>query len=93
MNWKDVTSYSRSQTDRTPTAFEAICGPLRLVIVSNHLHYPGVWLACCWPLFQDKQLRDAKTKEDAQAETVRLAREWLASAETALGPNTENGNG
>lgn len=84
MNWKDVTSYTLSQTDRTPTSFEAICGPLRLVIVSNHLHYPGGWLACCYPLFQDKQLPDAKTQEDAQAEIVGLAREWLASAEAAL---------
>lgn len=83
MQWKDETSYSRGDKERVPTTFAAQCGPMKLVVTSSHIHFPGRWVAHCHPLFATKPL-DAATKEDAQAQAVLLAREWLSVASSAL---------
>jgi hypothetical protein len=74
MEWKDITSHSRSATDRTPTTFEKRCGPMRLVVTSGHIHYPGRWVAHGFPLFENKALA-AKTRDEAQTEAVQMAHE------------------
>lgn len=91
MEWKDTTSYSRGQVDRTPTAFTAQCGPIRLVVTSSHIHYPGKWVAHGFPLFENKVL-DAKTCEEAQAEAVQMALDWLSAAKTAIDAAMKNAN-
>lgn len=83
MEWKDTTSYSRGQVDRTPTTFAAQCGPMRLVVTSGHIHYPGKWVAHGFPLFENKALA-AKTREEAQAEAVQMAHDWLSAAAAGL---------
>ena len=76
MDWKDSTSYSRGDTARVPTTFTSKCGPLQLVVTKSHVHYPGRWVAHCHPLFETRPL-EAHTREAAQDEVVRLAREWV----------------
>lgn len=83
MEWKDATSYSRGQVDRTPTTFAARCGPMRLVVTSSHLHYPGEWVAHAFPLFENKALA-ATTREEAQAEVVQMVHDWLSAAAAGL---------
>ena len=83
MEWKDTTNYSRGQVVRTPTTFSAQCGPMRLVVTSGHIHYPGKWVAHGFPLFENKALI-ATSREEAQAETVRIARDWLTAATAGL---------
>jgi hypothetical protein len=82
MQWKDETSYSRGDKERVPTTFAAICGPLKLVVTSGHVHYPGRWVARCH-LFDTKPLK-ATSREEAQAEVVQLAREWVNAASAGL---------
>ena len=79
LQWNDVSSYSRGQVDRTPNTFSAQCGPMRIVVLTGHIYYPGKWVAHAFPLFESKLL-SAVTLEEAQAEAVRMASEWLASA-------------
>jgi len=83
MEWKDATSYSRGQVDRTPTTFSAQCGPLRLVVTSSHIHYPGKWVAHGFPIFENKRLA-ATSCEVAQVEAGQIAFEWLSAALAAL---------
>ncbi len=83
MEWKDITSHSRSVTYRTPTTFEKRCGPMRLVVTSGHIHYPGKWVAHGFPLFENKALA-ATTRDEAQAEATQMAHDWLSAAAAGL---------
>lgn len=82
MEWKDVTSYRRGH-DRTPTTFGRQCGPIRLVVTSSRIDYPGKWIAHAYPLFEDMVLK-AATREEAQAEIVQIVQNWLKSAAAGL---------
>lgn len=83
MQWKDETSYSRGDKERVPTTFTATCGPLMLAVTSGHVYYPGRWVGHCRPLFDTKPLK-ATSREEAQAEVVQLAREWMNAAAAGL---------
>jgi hypothetical protein len=84
IEWKDTTTYSQSQLNRIPTMFSARCGPVHLVVTSGHMNYPGKWVAHGFPLFERKVLK-ASTREEAQAEAVQMARDWLNAAQAGLG--------
>lgn len=83
IEWKDETGYSRGDRTREPTTFAARCGPLKLVVTSGHIHYPGRWVGHCHPLFDTRPI-EATSPEEAQAEVIRLAREWVSAAAAAL---------
>lgn len=42
MIWRDITSFSRDEKDRTPRTFQADVLGTRL-IVTRHIDYPGKW--------------------------------------------------
>lgn len=81
--WKDCTSYSRGDTKRIPTTFEAKAGPVRLCVTSGHIYYRGQWVGHAFPLFQDRLLK-ASTRDEAQAELVGLVKGWIDSASAAI---------
>lgn len=83
LEWKDKTSYGLGDRVRVPTTIVARCGPLELTVISGHIYYPGQWVAHCRPLFDTKPI-DAKSLDEAKAEVVRLAREWVSAATAAL---------
>lgn len=91
MEWKDATSYIRGQVDRTPDTFSAQCGPMRLVVTSGHIYYPGKWVAHAFPLFENKTLT-ATTREEAQDEVVQMVRDWLSAAAAGLAAAKVNPN-
>lgn len=53
MEWKDISSFSQGQKDRTPTTFEAKFGKLRLVVTRHIHHEPTDWLIRCDPFFAE----------------------------------------
>ena len=58
MEWKDVTSYSQKETDRTPRSYKSQVGPFR-VCVHRHIAYPSnAWLLTTYPdIFSNEELR------------------------------------
>lgn len=52
--WKDVSSFSKSDTDRTPTSWEIRLGSFRLR-VHRYFGVPG-WFATCTGVFAQYQL-------------------------------------
>jgi excinuclease UvrABC ATPase subunit len=44
LKWKDITSYSRSDADRTPRSYEAIAGAVRVVVTRRIDLRPTDWL-------------------------------------------------
>lgn len=72
--WKDVSSWSRSETDRTPKSWEIRLGGI-LVFVTRHIHYAkDDWVLRCEAFFGDMAL-ESKDIDEAKAEAVRIVRQ------------------
>lgn len=56
MKWNDITSYSRSNKDRTPQTWEQQSGRLRVCVTRKHM-IPGTWFAVCHELNLEVDLR------------------------------------
>lgn len=80
--WKDISSFSRSDKDRTPKTWEFKGVGIR-VIVTRNIHYaPDVWLARCEPYFSYIELKNKDidaAKEEAMAIVKNCVRKALAS--------------
>lgn len=68
MIWKDATSYSQGQKDRTPTCWEGRTKHLRVIV--HFTRYDSGWYLSCYDLgIRDQKLAGA-TPELAQAEAL-----------------------
>lgn len=77
--WKDVTSYSRSDTERKPTSFAAVEGQLRITITCGHIYHRPQWVMHCQAIGIDTHpLRLDLTKEQAEAEALAVVSMRLA---------------
>lgn len=84
--WKDVTSYSRDDKEKTPTTYESKFGDLRLVITCSHIHDRGNWRVICRPFFErfiDKRVEDYNV-EQIQEIAVSMLREKIDRINEAL---------
>jgi hypothetical protein len=93
--WKNVTSYSQGEKDRRPRSLELkFPHGFRLVIVWNHLYYPGEWVCHFTPLFECCRLdldeyEDVElAKQMAVQRVERMFRECLVYAEEAASQHT-----
>lgn len=74
--WKDETSFSRGETDRTPKTWVLKIGTLRLV-VTRHIHFkPYEWVTTCNPFFDNRRLSSMEV-DDAKTEALEIVREYL----------------
>jgi hypothetical protein len=77
--WKDVTSYSRNDKERTPTTFEVKEGPLRIVITCGHIYHRPEWVMHCHAVAIDGHpLKKGATKEQAETEALQIVAKHLA---------------
>ena len=80
MKWVDITSYSQSDKERTPTTFRVDDGPLDVVITCGHIHYRPEWVMHCRALNIDtKPLQTGITQEEAQQKAMELVQTKIAS--------------
>jgi len=86
IQWKDVSSWSRTETDRSePKSWEAKIGVFRLT-VHRHIHYPpDTWLASCQPDVFDKLELRSKKIDEAKGEAVAKLKVICADALKAIG--------
>jgi len=71
--WKDDSSYSRGDTDRTPKSWLLQAGNGVTLIVTRHIHYPpDMWL-CYSTIFPQYPLA-AKDIELAKEEALKMLR-------------------
>lgn len=75
-HWKDISSFSRGEKDRTPTTWEFNVASHRLR-VHRHIHSPGKWLLSGQPFFDQFEL-DSSEAEAAKAEAINRWRTELA---------------
>lgn len=77
--WKDVSSYSKSDTDRSPKSVELVAGRVRIA-VTRYIHNPGVWHLNCDALRFNYRELESEELEAAKAEALRIVHAELASA-------------
>lgn len=86
MEWKDISSYSRSDTDRTPKTWALQAEGLKIV-VTRHVNYaPDAWLLCCQPFCEYGEIGTG-TADEAKAAAVEYVRKNL---ELCLAAPTHN---
>ena len=80
LNWKDVSSQSKSDKVRTPNSFETHCGQFRLCVHYYH-GYGNMWFVSCYPptLFSQHSLKSTDIK-DAKAEATIILKKILTEA-------------
>jgi hypothetical protein len=68
-SWKDITTYSRGETERIPRIWEIEACGIR-ISVHRHIHYPkDTWLLTCLPFFDCREL-SSKDVELAKQEAI-----------------------
>jgi len=75
IQWEDITSYSRGDTERIPRWWKASVTGIRLSVGNSHIYYKDnkTWLLTCAPWFDAKALK-ATNEHDAKAEGLMLVR-------------------
>ena len=77
--WKDISSYSQREKDRTPKTWQFISNGV-LLVVTRHIHLsPDVWAARCEPSVSLVELK-SKDIDDAKKEAVSLVVNSLTKA-------------
>ena len=82
--WKDVSSYSRYDKEKKPNVWETKCASVSVVVIWNHVYYPGKWTCHISPWY-DTHLLKAKTKEVAQTEALGLLRKEITKISKSIG--------
>lgn len=77
MNWKDVSSYSKSET-KTPKSWELRAGAFRIVVTRHIHHESNEWVFFCEP-FRSVNL-GAVSIEAAKQEAVAIVDSHLRKA-------------
>lgn len=70
--WKDISSYSRGDRDRTPHSWECKVAGIRLVVTRHIHHDPSDWLVRCGIL--PERVLKSKDIDDAKAEALAMLR-------------------
>lgn len=71
MNWKDISSFSSGEKDRTPKSWSCITGSSLRLVVTRHIDVPGKWVARAEPYFNMKTLKSLEV-EKAKVEAIEL---------------------
>ena len=81
--WRDVTSYSRGDTDRTPRVWEADFGICR--VTAHRRHGCDGWFVSCRELNISRAMLAATSAEDAQREGLEYVRATVRKLGDAMG--------
>lgn len=79
IEWKDVTSYYRSDEARVSKSFEYQTDFLRFTVTRHENHGPDVWTLRCDDVGIDyNRALDSKELDDAKAEAIEFVRRRLS---------------
>lgn len=78
-DWKDITSYSRGDKDRTPTTWALqLGGGLRITVTKGHIYYQGIWVMHCEAVnIHALELGIADAMPLEQAQQAAIDRVWV----------------
>lgn len=85
MHWKDITSYSQGEKDRTPRSFVVNVGGLRIVVTRHIYAKKDEWVLNCSPWF-DLFVVGTGSADVAKAAAIIAVRKKLTEALNCLAP-------
>lgn len=84
--WKDITTYSRGDTDRNPHCWQVKIGKFKVTILNNHRDYNGIYVMHLDPhLIDTRPLSVAFSLEDAKQQALDVARGIFEEALREIG--------
>lgn len=86
MQWKDISSHSQRDIDRTPKTFALNVAGLKLVVTRHIHHAPTDWVLKCAPWFEQKVISNGSA-DDAKNAALSAVRSKLAAALDAFTSN------
>lgn len=90
MNWKDTTSYSRTDKERKATTWETDIGTLKICVTKGHIYYPNLWVMHCHDVRIDTMpLQKANSETEAQEMAIQIVRARVAKWQSALNALTK----
>lgn len=89
MKWKDVTSYSHSDSSRVPRSWEADFGICQVTV--HRLHGADGWYVSCRSLNISRNLLTATTAEEAKYEGLEYVRVTLQKMADAMKVEIQDG--
>lgn len=81
--WRDVSSWSKYDTDRTPKTWELTIGRIKLCVTRSIYTATDEWLACCEPFLSQHTLKSKEITE-AKREAELLLGDMLTNSLNAL---------
>lgn len=88
LQWKDISSYSKGDKERVPTAWELqLSRRVRIVVVRGHIYRPDSWVFHCDPWFDTCNLDLAPTHEnrhEAMSRALALVRREIEKLTATL---------
>jgi hypothetical protein len=91
IEWKDATTYSQSDKERKPTAWEVDHDGLRIHITCDHARYPKIWIMSCYRAgFKEYELKECATAHQAKGQALARIKSRLAALLRAVN-EIENG--
>jgi hypothetical protein len=87
MQWKDISSHSQRDTDRTPKTWALNVAGLK-VVVTRHIHHaPTDWVLTCEPWFEQKVISNGTADEAKDAALVAIRSKLAAGLDALMTPN------
>lgn len=83
VKWKNTSSFSQGDKDRTPNCWTTKAGRIRIVVHRHIHHAPDVWLLSCDALRIGNELK-SRDIEDAKGEALAIVRTFLEEAIAGL---------
>jgi len=85
MKWKNESSFSQAEKDKTPNCWVAKAGRFKLT-VHRHIHYPPTtWLLSCDGVRLECWELSATNIKEAKREAIEIVRKRLIEAIEAMG--------
>jgi hypothetical protein len=77
--WKDTTSYSQGDTNRTPTAFTKTKGRLSVTVTCGYIGIAPEWVMHCYILgINIIHMPECKSEEEAKARAIKIMKVKIA---------------
>ena len=76
VQWEDISSHSRGDTERVPNVFAAkITDDLQICISRGHYFSSNTWTYTCYGLGINDKMLKAETAEDAAIEAIKICKQ------------------
>jgi len=87
--WRDVSSFSQGEKDRTPRTWHAQFGRFKMTLTRHSRHAPDAWVATVDGVFERREMGSKDVREAACQARAMLQDELETAIKALIGANDE----